>query len=44
MSPVYLRTTSQPFSMTLQHSQRNNEIQTVEDVLDVLSTDDFVLS
>lgn len=43
-SPVYLRTTSQPFSMTLLNIlKENNEIQTVEDVLDVLSTDDFRL-
>jgi len=41
-NPVYLRTTSQPFSMTLLNIlKENNEIETVEEVLDVLSTDDF---
>ena len=40
--PVYLRTTSQPFSMRLLDIMKeNNENEEVAEVLDVLSTEDF---
>lgn len=41
-NPVYLRTTSQPFSMRLLDIlKENNEQETVEEFLNVLTTEDF---
>ena len=41
-NPVYLQTTSQPFSMKLLDIlKENNEQETVEELLNVLSTEDF---
>lgn len=41
-NPVYLQTTSQPFSMRLLDIlKENNEQETVEEILDVLTNEDF---
>ncbi|MBT61366.1 MAG: hypothetical protein CMA63_07450 [Euryarchaeota archaeon] len=41
-NPVYLQTTSQPFSMQLLDVlKENNQQETVEDILSVLTTEDF---
>ncbi len=41
-NPVYLQTSSQPFSMKLLDIlKENNEQETIEEILSVLSTDDF---